>query len=162
MEYVINHLNEMPVSLKSGDTVEYKQYFINAQIPEGESGIMNAIHLQYALECAERDPNHLLNQKQYQKRMNIMDFGDALHAMKLGQKVAREGWNGKGMFAFIVQGSKFTVNRRPLLGIYPEGTEVEYRPHLDLRAVDGSIGTWSPSNSDILADDWMIVRDQAA
>ena len=51
-----------------------------------------------------------------------MDFGQALHALKNGQKVEREGWNGKDMFLFLVLGLHFKVNRSLLLGIYPEGT----------------------------------------
>jgi hypothetical protein len=91
------------------------------------------------------------------RKCDALNFGLALEAMKKGLKVARSGWNGSGMFCFLVQGSKFTVNRAPLLGIYPEGTEITYRPHIDLKTADGSIATWSPSGSDALAEDWIIV-----
>lgn len=30
-----------------------------------------------------------------------MNFGQAIEALKQGKKVARKGWNGKGMFIFI-------------------------------------------------------------
>ncbi len=86
-----------------------------------------------------------------------MNFGDAIQALKEGKKVCREGWNGKGMFLFLVPGSNFKVNRPPLLGIYPEGTEINYRPHIDLKGVDGSISTWAPSGRDALAEDWAVV-----
>ena len=87
-----------------------------------------------------------------------MPFGLAIEAIKKGLKVARAGWNGKDMFVFLVPGSTFTVNRAPLLGIYPEGTVINYGEHMDIRKADGGIGTWSPSNSDALADDWEIVE----
>ena len=87
-----------------------------------------------------------------------MDFGAALQALKNGQKVAREGWNGKGMFLFLVPGSVFKVNRAPLLGIYPEGTEINYRPHIDMKTVDGEIVPWVASQTDVLAEDWCIVE----
>ena len=86
-----------------------------------------------------------------------LTFGDALHMLKLGKKVARSGWNGKGMFVFLVNGSKFNVNRPPLLGIFPEGTEINYRPHIDIKNVDGSISTWVPSIGDVMAEDWATV-----
>jgi len=86
-----------------------------------------------------------------------MTFGDAVEALKTGQKVARAGWNGKGMFLFLVPGSTFKVNRAPLLGIYPEGTEINYCPHVDLKGVDGSVSTWNPTCNDVLAEDWEIV-----
>lgn len=91
--------------------------------------------------------------------MYNLDFGAALVAMKEGKKVARTGWNGKGMCAFLVQGSKFTTNREPLISVLGANVEVNYRPHLDLLAADGSVGTWSPSNSDILAEDWYVLGD---
>lgn len=86
-----------------------------------------------------------------------MDFGGALEAMKEGYKVAREGWNGKGMFLFLVRGSTFLVNRPPLLGIYPEGTTIHYRPHIDMKTANGEIVPWVASQSDLLEDDWAIV-----
>ena len=50
------------------------------------------------------------------------DIGWAVWMMREGERVRRSGWNGKGMFLFLVPGSHFKVNRAPLLGIYPEGT----------------------------------------
>ena len=91
------------------------------------------------------------------RRSDGLTFGNALELLKAGKKVARAGWNGKGLFLFLVPGSNFKVNRPPLLGIYPEGTEINYRPHIDLKGVDGSISTWAPSGSDALAEDWAVV-----
>ena len=86
-----------------------------------------------------------------------MNFGSALQALKNGQKVAREGWNGKGMFLFLVPGSVFKVNRAPLLGIYPEGTEINYCPHIDMKTADEKIVPWLASQTDVLAEDWGVV-----
>ena len=86
-----------------------------------------------------------------------MNLGSALEHLKQSGKVAREGWNGKGMFIFLVPGSSFQVNRPPLLGIYPRGTVIDYRPHVDMRTSDGQIVPWICSQSDLLADDWVIV-----
>jgi hypothetical protein len=85
-----------------------------------------------------------------------MDFGQALAALKDGKRVTRAGWNGKGQFLYLVPGSTFEVNRPPLLGIYPEGTEIRYLPHIDLRTADGSCAPWSATGTDLLADDWLV------
>ena len=98
------------------------------------------------------------NRTDWEETNGLRDFGGALTAVKHGKKIARQGWNGKGMFAFMVNGSKFQVSRAPLNEIYPEGTEVEYRPHIDLKAADGTIGVWNPNMMDILAEDWQIVE----
>lgn len=86
--------------------------------------------------------------------MQNNSFGEALVLLKEGKKVARSGWNGKGMFLFLVPGSTFKVNRAPLLGIYPEGTEINYHAHIDMRTADGKIVPWLCSQTDMLAEDW--------
>jgi len=92
------------------------------------------------------------------RQVDGLSFGLAIEAMKKGFKVARAGWNGKDMFVFLVPGSIFTVNRPPLLGIYPEGTEINYHAHIDMRTADGQIVPWLASQTDMLADDWMIIE----
>ena len=87
-----------------------------------------------------------------------MNFSNALELIKDGKKVSRTGWNGKGMFIFLVSGSQFKVDRKPLLGIYPEGTEIDYRPHVDMRTADNQIVPWFCTQSDMLADDWEVVE----
>ncbi len=87
-----------------------------------------------------------------------MDFSDALQNVKSGLKVARAGWNGKGMFIFLVPGSKFQVNRPPLLGIYEEGTEINYHAHIDMKTADDMVVPWLASQTDILATDWEVLN----
>lgn len=85
-------------------------------------------------------------------------FAYALGALKSGRKVAREGWNGKDMFLFLVAGSTFQVNRAPLNQFYPEGTEVNYHAHIDMKTAQGTIVPWVASQTDLLAEDWVIVE----
>lgn len=86
-----------------------------------------------------------------------MTFSQALENLKRGCKVARLGWNGKGMFVFLVPGSEFKVSSPPLLGIYPEGTDIKYHAHVDMKTADGTIVPWLVSQTDLLADDWQVV-----
>ena len=86
-----------------------------------------------------------------------LSFGLALIALKQGKKVARAGWNGKNMFLFLVPGSQFKVNRAPLLGIYPEGTEINYHAHIDMKTADNKVVPWLASQTDVLADDWYVL-----
>ena len=86
---------------------------------------------------------------------NTLSFSVALELLKQGKRVTREGWNGKGMSIFLVDGSAFHVNRKPLLGIYPAGATIFYRGHIDMKTVDGSIVPWVASQTDLLACDWM-------
>ena len=75
----------------------------------------------------------------------MMNFGDALSELKLGKRVAREGWNGKNMFIILHQGfSSFN------------DTNLEMMPFFAIKTVGGYFNTWVPSVSDLLANDWFI------
>lgn len=91
-----------------------------------------------------------------------MDFSAALGLLKQGHCVQREGWNGKNAFIYLVPGSSFFVNRPPLLGIYPEGTHITYHAHIDMRTQDGVCVPWLASQTDVLAEDWRVVTEEAS
>lgn len=84
-----------------------------------------------------------------------MNFGEALQLINQGERVYREGWTAI-KFIFFVPGSKFKVNRPPLLGIYEEGTDITYHSHIDAQYSDGTIGVCTIKQADILANDWLI------
>lgn len=86
-----------------------------------------------------------------------MTFEQALYQLKNGKRIFRTGWNGKDMFIFLVPGSTFIVNRAPLLGIYPAGTEINYHSHIDMRTATEHIVPWVASHSDLLSNDWEVV-----
>ncbi|ANH49101.1 DUF2829 domain-containing protein [Tritonibacter mobilis] len=96
-----------------------------------------------------------------------MSFGHALQALKEGHRVARAGWNGKGMWVALTPGSSFAAAcAKPGHAAFHRACEMEDQhqsvnllPHLDMRAADGSmvIG-WLASQTDMLADDWQIVE----
>jgi hypothetical protein len=85
-----------------------------------------------------------------------MNFGQAIESLKDGKRIAREGWNGKNMFLFLVNSSTFTVNREPLLSIMGEGTQVQYHAHIDMKTAQGYVVPWLASQADMLSDDWCI------
>ncbi len=84
----------------------------------------------------------------------MTDFGEVISGLKVGHRYARAGWNGKGMFIFLVNGSTFKVNREPLLSILGEGTEVEYHAHIDMKTAQGYVVPRVASQADLLANDW--------
>jgi hypothetical protein len=85
-----------------------------------------------------------------------MDFSQALYAIKAGKCVTRDDWSAFTKI-FLVQGSTVAVNRPPLSVLYPEGV-INYRPHIDVVMVDGSIEPFTFTQSDLLADDWSLVE----
>lgn len=87
-------------------------------------------------------------------------FGQALALLKDGKRVARTGWNGRGMFLYLVPGSRFEVNREPLQSIFGAGHDMTYRPHIDMFTADGECVPWIASQTDLLADDWVEVPSE--
>jgi hypothetical protein len=87
-----------------------------------------------------------------------MDFGDVIRGLKAGRRYERKGWNGKGMFIFLVAGSTFTVNRELLMSIMGEGTQVQYHAHIDMKTAQGYVVPWLASQPDMLANDWQEVE----
>ncbi|CAD5376725.1 Gp49 [Pseudomonas sp. OF001] len=93
-----------------------------------------------------------------------MTFGQAIEALKAGLRVARAGWNGKGMWLAYTPGSEFAPelakpgHAAAHRAKEAPGDNVRLLPHIDMRAADGSmvIG-WLASQTDMLAEDWLVV-----
>ena len=87
-----------------------------------------------------------------------MNFGEALEALKAGKKVAREGWNGKNQFLFLVKGESLEYETAANLECLAN-KEVH---HPDVIAIKTTIGDiqvgWLASQTDMLAEDWKIVE----
>lgn len=89
-----------------------------------------------------------------------MNFGQAIELLKQGKRVARLGWNGKGMYLALQAGSTITSEQARggvALGLAQEGKqEIVIQPHIDLRAADGTcVVGWLASQTDMLAEDWV-------
>lgn len=70
------------------------------------------------------------------------DFGKALQMLREGKKVARVGWNGRGMFVALQVPDEHSKMRKPYIYMSP---------------VDGELVPWLASQADMLADDWYVV-----
>ena len=83
-------------------------------------------------------------------------FGEAIELMKLGFKLAREGWNGKNMWLIYVPGSKVTVRENtPYLEAGLRG-EIQIDGHIDMCTAKGTIQPgWLASQADMLSSDWI-------
>ena len=89
-----------------------------------------------------------------------LNFGGALSRLRDGAKVCRAGWNGKGMWLYLVPGSTFQVAEgRPLASHLPVGQMVTYQLHIDMKAADGTHFAWNPNCLDLMAEDWEVVAD---
>ncbi len=73
-----------------------------------------------------------------------MDFGDAIRFLKLDKRVARAGWNGKGMW----------------LGLQvPDAHSKMGLPYIYMSTVTGQLVPWLASQTDMLAEDWSVIDE---
>ena len=89
---------------------------------------------------------------------NAMTFGLALEALKMGLKAARTGWNGKGMFVYMVPPASYPVQTGAAKSHFGEGSMVPYNAYMAIKNVDNTVSTWVPSVNDCLAEDWVLVQ----
>lgn len=103
-------------------------------------------------------------------KTNDLTFGDALVALKQGKKVAREGWNGKGMWLVFVKPYSDAVHsgNTPCFSYrafeLPEGANGEPKksptllPYIAMKTVGDELVPWLASQTDVLAEDWLILE----
>ena len=89
---------------------------------------------------------------------DAMTFGLAVEALKKGLKVARAGWNGKGMFVYMVPPASYPVQTGAAKSHFGEGSVVTYNAYMAIKNVDNTVSTWVPSVNDCLAEDWVLVQ----
>lgn len=85
-----------------------------------------------------------------------MNFGQALEAMKAGEKVARAGWNGKGMFVYLVPAASYPAQTGAAKSHFGDGAMVPYNAYMAIKNMDNTVSTWVPSVNDCLSEDWSI------
>ena len=72
-----------------------------------------------------------------------MDFGYALRALRSGARLTRRGWNGPGQFVE--------------LQVADEHSKMSL-PYIFITTVQGDRVPWLASQTDLLAEDWEVVR----
>lgn len=72
-----------------------------------------------------------------------MDFGEAIKNLKSGKKVARQGWNGKGMWLELQTPDEFSKMSLP---------------YIYMKTACDNFVPWLASQTDILAEDWVEVE----
>ena len=88
---------------------------------------------------------------------DCMNFGLAIEAMEKGKKVARRGWNGKGMFLFL--GTDIELHTEADLSCASNLEGGLTLPSIVMKTADDRFCVgWLASQADMLADDWEVVE----
>ena len=90
----------------------------------------------------------------------MMNFGQAIELAKQGKKVQRKGWNGKGMYVFMVHGellkSVLDDNYNHILADNVTDT-LQVANTLTLKSTTSIQVGWLASQTDMLGEDWVEV-----
>ena len=127
-----------------GDYNDYRGW----TIPENE----NPEDKGYLVKYSDGHENWL-PKKHFEETFKMCDgmtFGIAVELLKKGFKVAREGWNGKGMYLFLAHGKDI----QSCTGINEKCVDVICMK----TAQDTVVFGWLASQTDMLAEDWVIVE----
>ena len=89
------------------------------------------------------------------RETSAMSFGLAVEAMKKGKRVARAGWNGKGMWIRYIGPQDWQFD---LDSISETEMDCEQYGFLAMKTADNKFVPWLASQTDMLADDWQIVE----
>lgn len=114
----------------------------------------------------------------------LVDFGEAIKALKQGKRVQRNGWNGKGLFIFMQVPSQVGIDIVPKMTSLPQlvkdefkrrhdqyqnstneelknfrrhAVSISYKNQLVMVYPDNTIYGWVASPSDVLEEDWVIL-----
>lgn len=80
-----------------------------------------------------------------------MDFGQAIQELKKGRRVARKGWNGKGIFLELQIPDEHSKMTHPYIYIDTTGLQT------DNQNAPKSRVPWLASQNDMLLEDWIII-----
>jgi len=80
-----------------------------------------------------------------------MNFGQAIEELKEGKKVARKGWNGKGIFIELQRPDEHSKMTHPYIYIDTTGLQTD-NAHAPKNRVP-----WLSSQTDMLAEDWAVI-----
>ncbi len=84
-----------------------------------------------------------------------MNFGEAIEKLNFGYTVQRSGWNGKGMFLFLIGEWEFHTD---VQGVELEDG-VQTVPFICMKTADNKLVPWLASQTDVLAVDWQIMEN---
>lgn len=100
------------------------------------------------------------------------NFGWALANLKSDLRVARQGWNGKGMWLELVKSEQVTIVPEKYDGdsvaLWAFGDKIggygdQYQhygllPWIGMKTADDKFVPWLASQTDLLAEDWVVVN----
>lgn len=146
---------------------EYNDYR-GWKLPDDEDGSDKGYLVEYLNGDTSNHPNHKgyiswSPEKTFEESYQTtdrMNFGHALEMLKQGKAVSRRGWNGKGMFLYLVPANAYPVQTQIAAKYFGVGSMVPYGAYIAMKTAEGNVVPWLCSQTDALSDDWGVVEPQ--
>lgn len=92
-----------------------------------------------------------------------MTFSEALTRVKDGKKIARKNWNAANQFVYYIPAAEYPAQTDVARDTFntPDNSDpvmVPYTAYLAIKTVQGTVAPWVASQTDILAEDWEVVK----
>ena len=87
-----------------------------------------------------------------------MNLGEARTELQWGKKVARTGWNDKGMYLLLVNSNEYSIHFHADLSKGWGNNIPELAPWIGMKTVYNKFVPWLASQTDFLANDWVVVE----
>ena len=91
--------------------------------------------------------------------LSVMNFGNALSVLKSGYPVRRANWSGN-KFLYFVPSASYSAMTDIAKSIADEDGKVLYKSYIAIRCKDGCVGFYTPTQCDVLAEDWEVVEEK--
>lgn len=160
--------------MSRGEYCEYRGW----NIPEGEDPNEPVYLVEYTDGGKPNDERHAgyitMSPKEVfdnaYRQNGSLNFGDAVLSLKQGKKVARSGWNGKGMWLVLVKPYTDAIHsvNTPCFSYrafeLPDGSNgpsqksPKILPYIAMKTVGDELVPWLASQTDVLAEDWTILE----
>src|SRR5690606_30595801 len=129
-------------------------------LPEGENGDDDGMLVEYLDGGPSNDDRHAgyiswspidVFNRAY-RGPGAMTFSQALELLKMGHAVARDGWNGKDQFVYLVGAGRYAPSTPTgeLIANGQDDGNVPYLPYLAIKTVQGDVVPWLASQTDLL------------
>ncbi|OTG81809.1 hypothetical protein B9T31_14895 [Acinetobacter sp. ANC 4558] len=163
----IGNKSVLAVPMTRGEYNEYRDW----TIPENEDPAEQGYLVEYVDGGKPNDDRHAgyiswspkdVFENSY-KSSGLLNFGDAIAALKAGLKVARSGWNGKNQY--VVAQAQTTItdaskiwNQHNKAHAEKLGGQIDVAPYCTLKTAQDTLAMgWTPSTGDLFAEDWVII-----
>ena len=135
--------------IKEDDTV--KMYCKDGRVLD----IRESEDVFYTLSNIASEDWKLAEDEEIHLDVHTFTFGEAIRRLKVGQKVSRKGWNGKGQYIQLATGISYKLGAGKIVNCTHE--DIGNKAIAFVGASGVQMG-WLASQADMLAEDWVVVE----